>query len=107
MPGTPEDGPFDVLVYGATTGGVIAAITAASAGSRVILVDPGKHVGGMVAGGLGWTDRWEEPVIGGLAAASAATHGVAVHQIAITELQRRLVDQGQVLARARIGGGRT
>jgi hypothetical protein len=67
MPETPEGGPFDVLVYGATAGGVIASIAAATAGARVILVEPGQHVGGMVASGLGWTDRGEEMVIGGLA----------------------------------------
>lgn len=34
---------------------------------RVILIEPGRHVGGMVSGGLGWTDRGETDVIGGLA----------------------------------------
>lgn len=57
----------DVVVYGATAGGVMAAIAAAGEGMRVSLVEPGRHVGGMVSGGLGWTDRGEENVIGGLA----------------------------------------
>lgn len=60
---------FDVVVYGATAAGVTAAVAAANEGSRVALVEPGRHVGGMVSGGLGWTDRSENPVIGGLAAA--------------------------------------
>jgi hypothetical protein len=60
---------FDVVVYGATAGGVMAAIAAAAEGMRVALVEPGHHVGGMVSGGLGWTDRSEEDVIGGLAGA--------------------------------------
>ena len=58
---------FDVVVYGATASGVMAAIAAADAGSRVVLLEPGHHVGGMVSGGLGGTDRGVEDVIGGLA----------------------------------------
>ena len=60
---------FDVVVYGATAGGVMAAIAAAGEGARVALLEPGRHVGGMVSGGLGWTDRGENPVIGGLTGA--------------------------------------
>ncbi len=59
--------PFDVVVYGATAGGALAAIAAAREGVRVGLVEPGGHVGGMVSGGLGWTDRGDRRVIGGLA----------------------------------------
>jgi FAD dependent oxidoreductase len=56
----------DVVVYGATAGGVIAAVTAAREGARVLLLEPGRHVGGMVSGGLGWTDFGNKAVIGGL-----------------------------------------
>lgn len=66
---------FDVVVYGATAGGVTAAIAAAGEGARVALVEPGRHAGGMVSGGLGWTDRSENPVIGGLAAGFYARVG--------------------------------
>ncbi len=62
-----DPGPFDVLVYGATAAGVTAAVAAARAGARVILVEPGRHVGGMVSGGLGWTDIGDAGVVGGLA----------------------------------------
>ena len=58
---------IDVIVYGATAGGVTSAVAAAREGARVALLEPGRHVGGMVSGGLGWTDRSENPVIGGLA----------------------------------------
>ena len=47
---------FDLLIYGATAGGVMAALAAARHGLRVALLEPGRHVGGMVAGGLGCTD---------------------------------------------------
>jgi hypothetical protein len=46
----------DVCVYGGTSGGVVAAVQAARMGKTVILVEPGKHLGGMTAGGLSWTD---------------------------------------------------
>ncbi len=59
---------FDVVVYGATAGGVMAAIAAAGEGVRVALIEPGRHVGGMVSGGLSKTDMdRQEMVIGGLA----------------------------------------
>jgi hypothetical protein len=56
---------FDVVVYGGTAGGVIAAVAAAREGLEVALLEPGKHLGGMVSGGLGWTDYGRKEVIGG------------------------------------------
>jgi hypothetical protein len=62
----PESPPeFDVVVYGGTAGGVVAAVAAAREGLRVALVEPGQHIGGMVSGGLGWTDYGKKEVIGG------------------------------------------
>ena len=61
----PQPLSFDVVVYGGTAGGVITAVTAAREGLRVALVDPGHHLGGMVSGGLGWTDYGRKEVIGG------------------------------------------
>ena len=55
----------DVVVYGGTAGGVIAAVSAAREGLDVTLVTPDRHLGGMVSGGLGWTDYGKKPVIGG------------------------------------------
>ncbi len=46
----------DVLVYGATPGGVCAAIAAAREGARVLLVEPTGHVGGLSTGGLSHCD---------------------------------------------------
>ena len=60
-------GSFDVVVYGATSGGVIAAVAAARAGHSVALLDPGSRIGGMSAGGLSSTDRGSAQVIGGMA----------------------------------------
>ncbi len=57
----------DVVVYGGTAGGAIAAIAAAGEGESVLLIEPGKHIGGMVSGGLGRTDIGNQAVIGGFA----------------------------------------
>jgi hypothetical protein len=66
----------DVLVYGATAGGVMAAVAAAEEGARTLLVGENAHVGGMVSGGLGKTDiERGERLIGGLAARFFAAVG--------------------------------
>jgi hypothetical protein len=57
----------DVLVYGATPGGVVAAVTAARAGARTVVVEPGDHVGGIMSNGLGVTDIGTKSTIGGYA----------------------------------------
>ena len=57
----------DVAVYGATAAGVTAAVGARNAGASTVLVDPGRHVGGMVSSGLSWTDVGDARAIGGLA----------------------------------------
>jgi hypothetical protein len=57
----------DVAIYGGTAGGVIAAVAAAREGKIVLLIEPGRHVGGMVSGGLGATDVGNRLAIGGYA----------------------------------------
>lgn len=56
----------DLLVYGCTSGGVTAALQAKRMGKSVVMVCPEKHLGGLTAGGLGWTDSGNKTVIGGL-----------------------------------------
>jgi hypothetical protein len=58
---------YDLAVYGATAGGVVTAIAAASEGLKVVLLEPGNHVGGMATGGLSRTDVGKREVIGGYA----------------------------------------
>jgi hypothetical protein len=58
---------FDVVVYGGTAGGVIAAVSAAREGLKTALIEPGHHLGGMVSGGLSDTDYGKKEVIGGYA----------------------------------------
>lgn len=57
---------YDVLVYGATPGGITAAIAAAREGMKVALVEPTQQVGGMISGGLNATDLKKVLAIGGL-----------------------------------------
>ena len=58
---------YDVVVYGGTSAGVIAAVQAKKLGKTVIVVGPDKHLGGLSSGGLGMTDTGNKAVIGGLA----------------------------------------
>ena len=60
------DRSYDVVVYGATASGVAAAVAAARQGARVALLEPGRHLGGMVSGGLGHTDTGKIETIGGI-----------------------------------------
>lgn len=57
---------FDIVVYGATASGVVAAVAAAREGARVALLDPGTHLGGIVSSGLGHTDTGRKETIGGI-----------------------------------------
>ena len=56
----------DVVVYGGTSAGVIAAVQTARQGRSVVLIEPGQHLGGLTSGGLGWTDSGNKAVIGGV-----------------------------------------
>ncbi len=57
----------DVVVYGGTPAGVMAAVAAARHGRSVALVEPSRHVGGVVSGGLVYTDIGKRETVGGLA----------------------------------------
>jgi hypothetical protein len=56
----------DVLIYGCTSGAITAAVQVKRMGKSVLLVCPETHLGGLTAGGLGWTDSGNKAVIGGL-----------------------------------------
>jgi hypothetical protein len=57
----------DVCVYGGTSGGVVAAIQAKRMGRQAVLLEFGKHVGGLTTGGLSHTDGGGPSVCGGIA----------------------------------------
>ncbi|SFI57827.1 FAD-dependent oxidoreductase [Planctomicrobium piriforme] len=57
---------YDLVIYGGTSAGVIAAVQAKKMGKSVIVVGPDVHLGGLSAGGLGYTDSGRKEAIGGL-----------------------------------------
>ena len=68
---------YDIVIYGGTSGAITAAMQARAMGKSVIVVSPDKHLGGLTAGGLGFTDTGDKSVIGGLA--RQFYHGVWQH----------------------------
>jgi hypothetical protein len=57
---------YDVIVYGGTSAGVIAAYTAKQMEKSVLLIEPGIRLGGLTTGGLGYTDIGNKYAIKGL-----------------------------------------
>lgn len=62
---------YDVVVAGAGTAGIVAAIAAARNGARVLLVERGGFLGGHIAGQLlehsaGWFDAHGTRIVGGM-----------------------------------------
>ncbi|MES2660383.1 MAG: FAD-dependent oxidoreductase [Verrucomicrobiota bacterium] len=78
MSAHPED--FDLVVYGGTSGGIIAAVTGAKMGKKVALVSPTVHLGGLTTSGLGWTDLKNASILGGLS--NEFYHRVYLHYAA-------------------------
>jgi hypothetical protein len=62
-----EHSGVDICVYGGTSAGVMAAYTAKKMGKSVLLIEPGRHLGGLSSGGLGYTDIGNKYAISGLA----------------------------------------
>lgn len=56
----------DIVVYGGTSGGVVAAVKASRMGKSVLLIEPTKFLGGLTTGGLGATDIGNKRAIGGI-----------------------------------------
>jgi len=56
----------DLVVYGGTSGAVIAAVQGAREHLSVVLISPDKHLGGLSSSGLGWADVGDVAGIGGL-----------------------------------------
>lgn len=57
----------DVCVYGGTSAGVVAAYTVQKLGKKAVLVEPGRRLGGLTSGGLGYTDIGNKYAITGIA----------------------------------------
>ncbi|MDA1061197.1 MAG: FAD-dependent oxidoreductase [bacterium] len=61
-----SDNTYDIVIYGATSAGVVAAVQAKKMGKSVVLIEPTDRMGGLTTGGLGQTDIGNKQVIGGL-----------------------------------------
>ncbi|MFY0652433.1 MAG: FAD-dependent oxidoreductase [Cyclobacteriaceae bacterium] len=66
QPSDPNTLQADVIVYGGTSAAVTTAVQASRMGKSVIVVSPDKHLGGLSAGGLGWTDSGKKQAVGGI-----------------------------------------
>lgn len=57
----------DIVIYGGTAAGMVAAIQASRMGDSAVLLEPGQYLGGMTTGGLGATDLGDKHSLGGIA----------------------------------------
>ncbi|WP_448663880.1 FAD-dependent oxidoreductase [Sphingomonas sp. CJ20] len=62
----PAPKPADIVIYGCTAGGVIAAVEGRRLGRSVTLVCRDGYLGGMTTNGLSWSDTGNHRAIGGL-----------------------------------------
>ena len=56
----------DIIIYGGTSAGIVAAVQATRMGKSVLVIEPSNHLGGLSTGGLGATDIGNKQVIGGI-----------------------------------------
>ena len=63
---SPQSRRADIVVYGATPGGIASAVAAARLGRSVILCDHCDHIGGIVSNGLTNADIGKRQAVGGL-----------------------------------------
>ena len=57
---------YDIVIYGGTSAGIIAAIQSSRMDKSVLLIEPTQRIGGMTTGGLGATDIGNKEAIGGI-----------------------------------------
>ena len=90
---------YDVLIYGATPGGIAAALAAAEDGEKVLLVEPTARIGGMVTNGLSHPDfRTFEGLTGAFLKFTQARRGALPRDL------RRGFAAGEGLAARHAGG---
>ena len=70
-----QSGTYDLVVYGGTSSGVIAAYTAAREGLSVALIERTAHVGGLTTSGIGNVDIGWATTVGGYTAEFLRTVG--------------------------------
>jgi ribulose 1,5-bisphosphate synthetase/thiazole synthase len=57
----------DIVIFGASSGGIAAAVQAKRMGKSVVIAEWTPHFGGLTTGGLGATDIGNKGAIGGIA----------------------------------------
>lgn len=57
---------YDIVIYGGTSAGVVAAVQGSRMGKSVVLIEPTNRLGGLTTGGLGQTDIGNKQAIGGI-----------------------------------------
>ena len=67
LPGIGQPVERDIVIYGATPGGIAAAVQAKRMGRSVVLLEPTDRIGGLTTGGLGCTDIGSKWAYGGIA----------------------------------------
>lgn len=63
----PKEEKYDLIIYGGTSSGVIAAYAASKEGLKVAILEPREHMGGLTTGGLGHVDIGNLETVGGYA----------------------------------------
>lgn len=63
---SPDRPTYDIIIYGATSGGIAAAIQAKRMKKSVLLIATSPRIGGLTTGGLGQTDIGNKSAIGGI-----------------------------------------
>ncbi|HYO80912.1 MAG TPA: FAD-dependent oxidoreductase, partial [Bryobacteraceae bacterium] len=66
MAGVAAPRQSDIFIYGCTSGAIAAAVQSVRMGKSVVIGCPEKHLGGLTAGGLGFTDSGNKAVVGGV-----------------------------------------
>ena len=61
-----QEESYDIVIYGGTAAGIVAALQAKSMGKSVVVIEPSGRIGGLTSGGLGDTDIGMEEAVGGL-----------------------------------------
>jgi len=57
---------IDIVIYGGTSAGIVAALQAARMHKSALIIEPGRRLGGLTTGGLGQTDIGNKAAIGGI-----------------------------------------
>ncbi len=62
-----EEAPlYDLVIYGGTSAGIVAAVQASRMGASVVVLEPSNRIGGLTTSGLGQTDIGNKAAIGGI-----------------------------------------